>query len=166
MTNCRKIVVIGFGSLNGDDLAGWLCLDKLEQFGELVKLVETGQLILFKSKADGVDWYPVVNGSLKELIEVIFVDAVKSNNDIGVIHMLNDCDRSNWNNKKLSSSSHAINIFESIDLAKSLGYLNVPFTFYGIEIGDESAGEISKEIKNATFVAAENIKSRLLQIIY
>ena len=118
----EKIAVIGFGSLNGVDQAGWMVIDLLAQ-----KNIEN--LITFQSKSDGADWFSLANDARL----IIFVDAIrtiKSNNTLHVLQNLSEC------KNIVSSSSHTISILESIELAQVLGYLKAPFLFIGIELSD------------------------------
>jgi len=138
----RKKVVVGFGSLSGDDQAGWSAIDKLEQL-KSIQNKDCDDVVFFQSKADGADWFPVV----EDASEIIFIDAVYSGDDVGVIHVITD--RAGLA-KKFSLSSHAIGIFDSIELAEALGYLKVAYTFFGIEIGrdDENVYRNSEDINN------------------
>lgn len=142
----KKVAVIGFGSLNGDDQAGWLVIDKLQQE------IYSDDVMLFKSKADGADWFPVVENAS----EIIFVDAVKSGVTAGTIHKLKNQQECR---QLFSSSSHAISIFESIELAETLGYLTSPYVFFGIEI--ESSENLTLQVKQSIDRAVDEIKTRI-----
>jgi len=137
MTN-KNVVIIGFGSLNGNDQAGWWVIDNLKNDNEK-------NVILFKSKADGADWFPVVENATS----VIFVDAVKSDERAGFVHVV---ENSTACINNVHSTSHTISIFESIELAKSLAYLKVEFQFFGIEIKDDNSctDAVRKSINNVS----------------
>jgi len=144
-----KVVVIGFGSLHGDDQAGWLVIDALKKIDAVAS-----RIILFKSKADGVDWYPVVdNANL-----VIFVDAVTSGSVAGTIHRVSS---ESQQGDGFSTSTHSINIMQSIEMAKTLDYLSGKIEFYGLEIA--STDSLSAEMGNAIDLLVDELVENVVK---
>ncbi|MDH3327572.1 MAG: hydrogenase maturation protease [Gammaproteobacteria bacterium] len=145
-----KKVVVGFGSFNGDDQAGWLVIDKLSQ------QCVNDSTIFFKSKADGVDWFPVAEGAT----EVVFVDAVKSGALPGTVHVIKSQEECA---NKFSTSSHTINIFDSIALAETLGYLKASYLFFGLEIKDSNQANerVSEEVGSSIRNLVDKLKLKI-----
>jgi len=66
----------------------------------------------------------------------LFIDAVISDQPLGKIHAF-PLQHDLPSHLKLNTSSHSISLWESIQLAKNLGDLDLPVYFFGIEICPE-----------------------------
>ncbi len=121
----KKVAVIGIGSYQHEDQLGWLVIDELQK-----KCGNNRNLILFKSKGNGLDWIDVT----ADVDEVFFIDAVKSGRESGFIHAFNIDSDTDVKNCALGESSHSVNIVDSILIANNIGLLKLPVKFIGVEI--------------------------------
>ena len=121
-----RVAFIGIGSYQYEDQLGWLVIDELNK-----KRSRFGDIVLFKSKGNGLDWIDVVIGAE----QVYFIDAVVSNEEFGFMHIFSI--DSDFDKKKsvLGKTSHSISFIDSVMIAHNIGVLKLPVYFVGVEIG-------------------------------
>ena len=146
-----KLLVIGLGSLNGDDQIGWEIVDELKK-----AINDNLPITVYKSKGAGIDWFSSLADGDYQCI--LFVDAILSTGKPGDIRKI-DLDEIESALPLASCSSHNISFYDSYQLARNLGMLKVPVKFIGVEI--ESANALSS-MSSIT----QGSKSLLLDEIY
>ena len=124
----KKTAVIGLGSFHGDDQLGWLVIDALS-----AKTEQQNNFVLFKSKGNGLDWID----SVANCEPVFFVDAVKSDQKNGLIHVFDIDEEFDRVNAFMPQSNHSISIIDSVMIAARIGKLSLPVKFVGVEISDK-----------------------------
>lgn len=136
----KKIRIIGIGSPNGDDQAGWLVVDALK--GRLPPDVE-----LIKLDRPGTSLIPL----LENAGHVILIDAMQGGSVPGTIqHFRND----EWTGYQQGLSSHGVGVFDALRLAGELNSLPEKIELYGIEIGTAIPADT---ISETVFTVAENL---------
>jgi len=147
-----KLLVIGLGSVNGDDQIGWEIIDALEK-----EASNNLPITVYKSKGAGIDWFSSLDQTDYQC--VVFVDAIMSDGKLGNIREI-DLNRLDSSQFLTQYSSHNISIIDSINLAKNLGMLGMPVKFIGVEIGSASPlTDMSELIKVSVPVLIERICS-------
>ena len=133
-----KTLIVGFGSPHGDDQLGWHVIDILQQQIN----TENTKISVFKSKGNSMDWM----SSIDDAEQIILVDAVISGSDVGTLHYFfieNTTDKIS-----AATSSHGIDLLESVAVARNVGILNIPVHFFGIEIeSNKPLSAISKIVE-------------------
>lgn len=126
-----SIRVIGLGNeLRGDDAVGLLAARRLRQaVGHRVEVIE--------AEMAGLDLIELMKGARF----VILIDAVRSGGSPGIIHRL-DASNSLIGVQMLSHSSHALGIWDALELARTMGVLPARVIIYGIEAGNTEAGQM------------------------
>ena len=142
-----KLLMIGLGSPNENDQIGWILIDELEKQQAITDAT------FFKSKSDGSDWFH----EIKNHQQIIFIDAVLSNEPIGSLVEININDL-NKIPHGFKSSSHTISLSDSLELARNLNLLNVPVRIIGVSIGQEV------NHKNVSYKALKRIPELLKTI--
>jgi hydrogenase maturation protease len=124
-----NVVVIGVGnSLRGDDGAGIAVAERLRELlpdGVSVRVCEEEPTRLIDAFEDA------------EL--AIVVDAVSTGSPAGTVHRF-DASLAPIPSKELRSSTHALGIGETVELARALGRLPRRTVVFGIEGADFGAG--------------------------
>ena len=121
-----RVRILGIGSPSGDDQAGWLAVEALQDIGvgaRLDKLDRPGANLI----------------SLLEHAErVILVDAMQSSGAPGRIIRFDEQD---WSGYRQGLSSHGFGVLDALSLAQALGCLPPRLELYGIEIASANPGE-------------------------
>ncbi|MFN6139351.1 MAG: hydrogenase maturation protease [Planctomycetota bacterium] len=131
-----RIMVAGIGSPHGQDIAGWLVIDKLEKnfSPRLSSLVECVKLQTPMDLIDRIELSPAANCNMQQTW--ILVDACLGL-DAGAVH------RWTWpeipNELATRSSTHALGLIETIRVAESLGILAKQVRIYGVSTEDLQA---------------------------
>lgn len=120
----KKIAVIGLGSPHGDDQLGWLLIDALEK-----QFSTHNDIEFFRCYGSHAQWMR----SYQEFAELIFIDAICSDGLPGTLHQINLADLTGLGFYQ-TTSSHALNLMESLQLLESIYGKKVHATVYGIEI--------------------------------
>lgn len=131
-----RIMVAGIGSPHGQDIAGWLVIDKLEKnfSPRLSSLVECFKLQTPMDLIDRIELSPAANSNMQQTW--ILVDACLGL-DAG------SAQRWTWpeipNEPVTRSSTHALGLIDTIRLAESLGILSKQVWIYGVSTEDLQA---------------------------
>jgi len=143
-----KTLIVGLGSLNGNDKVGWTLIDILENdnLNDALK----SDFTFFKSKSDGSDWYHKIENHQ----QIIFVDALLSSQPAGSVVDVKIEDL-NKNEFQFKGSSHCVSLKDSITMAKNLALLDIPVRIFGITVSEDET------IK----VPLNSIKTQLKKII-
>jgi len=151
------IKLIGIGqSLRGDDAAGLAAVRLWQEKYQTENARPNLQVEL--AELPGIGLLGMINGAKI----AILVDAVRSNNQAGTIHLLSTDQLEAF--KDGAGSAHGWGVAETLALGKQLMPLAMPETIYviGIEAGELSLGEaLSPEVELALPEAA-NLIERLL----
>jgi hydrogenase maturation protease len=120
--------ILGIGSPAGDDQAGWLTVDALQDLGVgAVKLDRPGASLM--PLLEKADW-------------VILVDATQGGGRPGEIRHFG---RDDWAGYGGGLSSHGFGLLDALVLAQALGSLPPRLDLYGIEIASANPGEAPGE---------------------
>ena len=139
----KTVCILGIGSPSGDDQAGWLVIQALEN--RLPPGVEA-----FRLDRPG----SALIGLLEKAARVILIDAMQGNGNPGDIHhFAND----EWADYRTGLSSHGLGVFEALMLARELSCLPEKIDLYGMEIGSALPGDQPCE---AVITAAEKLANR------
>ena len=138
-----KTVVIGIGNaLRGDDAAGVVVAERL---GGMACDEEPSRLIEAWEGADSV----------------VLIDTVVSGGQPGTLHRF-DASEAPIPARALRSSTHAIGLAETIELARALGRLPARIVVYGIEGASFEAGApLSPEVEEAVTRLVTTIEEEL-----
>lgn len=134
-----KTAIIGYGSVHGDDQAGWKVVEQLSRIKSL-----DSKIHCIQSDGNGLDWMQQLQG----ISNVIFIDAVKSGAQPGNLRQIPYEELAATSKNQNSAQSHRYPLFQSIELAINLKFLSVPFIIYGIEI--ENTVPLSKMTDSVT----------------
>ena len=143
----KTACVIGIGSPSGDDQAGWLVVQALENrlpAGVKIELLDRpgSALIPLLEKAD----------------RAILVDAMHSGGRTGDIRHFSQDEWESCRQGLPSHSTHGLGVLDALMLARVLGCLPREITLYGIEIGSAlPGGEPSDEVITAAQTLADKI---------
>ena len=122
----NRVRILGIGSPSGDDQAGWLAVEALQDIGveaHLDKLDRPGANLV----------------SLLEHTErVILIDAMQSGGAPGRIIRFDEQD---WSRYRQGLSSHGFGVLDALSLAQALGCLPRRLELFGIEIASANPGE-------------------------
>ena len=135
--------ILGIGSPSGDDQAGWLVVDALEN--RLPPGVEA-----FRLDRPG----SALIGLLENAARVIVIDAMHGSGNPGDIHHFANDD---WAAYRTGLSSHGVGVFEALMLASELNCLPQQVDLYGMEIGSALPDDQPCE---AVITAAERLADR------
>lgn len=146
----KATYVIGVGSPSGDDQAGWLVAQALEN------RLPPG-VILTQLDRPGSALIPL----LEKAGRVVLIDAMQGSGSPGTIHHFRNDE---WEDYRQGLSSHGLGVFDALMLARELGCLPESIELYGIEIGSSVLGDIPSEpIIAATAQLVEKIGADLLK---
>jgi len=147
----NRVAIIGIGSYQYEDQLGWLVIDELNK-----KRSTARDIVLFKSKGNGLDWIDVVT----DAEQVYFIDAVVSDQKYGFMHIFSIDSGFDQKESALGKSSHSVSFIDSVMIAHNIGLLALPVYFIGIEIGGgNNNNEIPIELMVKDIVSL--IESRL-----
>jgi hydrogenase maturation protease len=136
--------IIGIGSPSGDDQAGWLVVQALEN--RLPPDIRIEQL-----DRPGSALIPL----LEKADRAILVDAMQGSSQPGNIrHFGND----EWAAYRQGLSTHGLGVFDALMMARELGCLPRDIELYGIEIGSVLSGSEPSEI---VMRAAQQLADRI-----
>lgn len=143
------IRIIGIGnSLRGDDAIGLLVARRLrEQAGQDVQVIEADR--------PGVALLDLMEGAEK----VVLVDAASGSGPEGRIHRV-DVAAGPIGREIFPTSTHAIGLAESVEIARALGRLPATTVTYGIEVGST---EIGSGLSPAVAAAVDEAVARILR---
>lgn len=126
------IRVIGIGNaLAGDDAVGVLAARRLRDLADAGADVE-----IIEADMAGLDVLDLMEGAKT----VILIDAARSGQPAGTIHRL-DASAAPVATPLFSHSTHALNVVEALELARTLGRLPPQVIVYGIEAGAPAFGQ-------------------------
>ena len=152
-----SIRVFGIGSSFGDDQIGWETINLLKK-QEVIKNISSDTLSLSCCN------HPQELLDLMRGAEVVFlIDAIKSNNQVGTIHRLE--------NEEIYAvdhqlSTHGLGLAHILQLGKVLNDLPKRVILYGIEIGNTEGFSISDELlKTAKSKLVDEIVKELLVVV-
>lgn len=151
-----RICVLGVGSPNGDDQAGWLVVDALAALG----FPQAGlALTLEKLDRPGV----TLVGRLARADWGILVDAMQGGGPPGRIQAFG---QDAWPDYTHGLSSHGVGVLDALALARELDSLPRRMDLYGIEIGAANPGEdASSAIREAARQLGRSIAANLAAIL-
>ena len=128
-----RVRVLGIGSPSGDDEAGWLVVDALQEYGiDAGKLDRPGATLV--SLLAGVE-------------HVILIDAMQGGGVPGQVRRFEGRD---WRGYGQGLSSHGFGVLDALSLAEALGCLPERLDLYGIEIAAAHPGEAPGAAVRAT----------------
>ena len=123
-----KTLILGIGSPFGDDRAGWLVVEKLEQHSAIIPMVAKGVLTLEVADRPGIN---LINWLLTGYERIILIDMVRTNLEaLGSIYKLQANEIIGFSGML---SSHSLGVSASLALAKELGINIDNVEFWGIE---------------------------------
>jgi len=117
--------IIGVGSPSGDDQAGWLVAQALEQMGLIGRLPCGASVVALDRPGAQLIRY------LENADVVVLIDAVCSGATPGTIYRVDDPQSVEHDR---STSSHEFGVGSALELARALGAAPASVLLYGIEI--------------------------------
>ncbi len=153
LTIHNRILVIGIGNeFRSDDGVGLMIGCRIKE----LKLAGVEVLSLAGENGD-------LLRAWRNHEAVILVDAVLSGSSVGTIHRI-DLKRQELPSKCSGSSSHALGLAESVELARVLGTLPSRCIFFGIEVVNVGMGtRISKLVAKAADEAVRLIQREIAE---
>ncbi|AUR52731.1 hydrogenase maturation protease [Aquella oligotrophica] len=149
-----KTLILGIGSPFGDDRAGWLVVEELEQVPTIREMVAKNLLTLEVADRPGIN---LINWLLGDYQRIILIDMVKTNLKIpGSIYKLQANEIIGFSGML---SSHSLGVSASLALAKELGINIDNVEFWGIEgslISPES------EVSQAILTGVSQVSQKIL----
>ena len=147
------VLILGVGSPSGDDQAGWLVVDALNDLGigaiagvKLEKLDRPGARLVAR---------------LEAAEHVALIDAMQSGESVGSIRRF---DQRDWPRYRGGLSSHGFGVADALALARELGSLPRRLDLYGIEVGPVAPGEAPGDaIRAAAKALARQIADAFLE---
>lgn len=124
------VLILGVGSPSGDDQAGWLVVDALNELG----LDAREGVVLAKLDRPGAN----LVSKFEAAEHVVLVDAMQGGEAVGSVRRF---DRRDWPDYRGGLSSHGFGVAGALALARELGSLPGRVDLYGIEIGSVNPGE-------------------------
>jgi hydrogenase maturation protease len=116
-----QVRILGIGSPSGDDQAGWLVVDALQDAG-------LEDVDIDKLDRPGASLIPLLAG----VSHLILIDAMRGGGQAGDIRRF---DQQDWPAYGQGLSSHGIGVLDALLLARELNALPPRIELYGIEIG-------------------------------
>jgi hydrogenase maturation protease len=138
------IQILGIGSPSGDDQAGWLVVQALEN--RLPPDIRIEQL-----DRPGSALIPL----LEKADRAILVDAMQGGGQPGDICRFRN---NEWAAYRQGLSTHGLGLFDALMMARELGCLPRDIELYGIEIGSVLPGS---EPSEAIMIAAQQLADRI-----
>lgn len=149
-----KTLILGIGSPFGDDRAGWLVVEELEQVSAVREMVAKNLLILEVADRPGIN---LINWLLGDYQRIILIDMVKTNLEIsGSIYKLQANEIIGFSGML---SSHSLGVSASLALAKELGINITNVEFWGIE---GSVVSPESEVSQAILTGVSQVSQKIL----
>lgn len=126
----KRVRILGVGSPSGDDQAGWLAVEALQDLG----VQACGHVELDMLDRPGANLVPL----LEHADRVILIDAMLGG---GVPGQILRFDERDWSGYRQGLSSHGFGVLGALSLAQALGCLPPQLELYGIEIASANPGE-------------------------
>ncbi|TXI94312.1 MAG: hydrogenase maturation protease [Neisseriales bacterium] len=149
-----KTLILGIGSPFGDDRAGWLVVEELEQVPAVREMVAKNLLTLEVADRPGIN---LINWLLSDYQKIILIDMVKTNLEIpGSIYKLQASKIIGFSGML---SSHSLGVSASLALAKELGINIANVEFWGVE-GSVALPE--SEVSQAILTGVSQVSQKIL----
>lgn len=149
-----KTLILGIGSPFGDDRAGWLVVEELEQVPAVIEMVAKNLLTLEVADRPGIN---LINWLLGDYQKIILIDMVKTNLEIpGSIYKLQANEIIGFSGML---SSHSLGVSASLALAKELRINIDNVEFWGIE---GSVVSPESEVSHAILTGASQVSQKIL----
>jgi hydrogenase maturation protease len=147
------VLILGIGSPSGDDQAGWLVANALNEMGA----DSIAGVVVDKLDRPGAN----LVAKFESANHVIIIDAMHSGAAVGSIRRF---DRHDWPAYDSGLSSHGFGVLAALVLARELGSLPGRVDLYGIEIASASPGDPPGEaIRTAVQELARQIANEILE---
>lgn len=149
-----KTLILGIGSPFGDDRAGWLVVEELEQVSAIREMVAKNLLTLEVADRPGLS---LINWLLGDYRRIILIDMVKTNLAIpGSIYKLQANEIIGFSGML---SSHSLGVSASLALAKELGINIDNVEFWGVE---GSVVSPESEVSQAILTGVTQVSQKIL----
>ncbi len=149
-----KTLILGIGSPFGDDRAGWLVVEELEQVPAIIEMVAKNLLTLEVTDRPGIN---LINWLLGDYQRIILIDMVKTNLEIpGSIYKLHANEIIGFSGML---SSHSLGVSASLALAKELRINIDNVEFWGIE---GSVVSPESEVSQAILTGVSQVSQKIL----